>query len=273
MLSNLLEFSAGPAQLDRASGVLRDTVIITSLSQNGRGKGGRRYSDGALKQIAAMAEGLPAYLNHVPASDAFKPRDVRDLIGVHRNVRYHPHEGKITSDLHVMEHQIPLVFGIATQLGDRVGNSLVSRGRVEMEGDTEVVKEILAVRSADLVSDPATTKGLFESRLDLGTSPVERVERLRAAIEGRPFEPLALRTRRTALVEALRRGNPLAVILDGDHIPEGSHARLAAAVRHEKAWAALPQGIHQRLTQAFDARAAPLPDAAIHQRLARAVQR
>ena len=156
-----------PGSLKRDLNVIEGTVLITSVSQNGSGKGGRRYSDPALKQIAAMAEGLPAYLNHVPAENAFKPRDVRDLIGVHRNVRYHPHEGKITSDLHVMEHQAPLVFGIAERLGDHVGNSLVSRGLVAMEGDTEVVKEVLAVRSADLVSDPATTKGLFESRAHL----------------------------------------------------------------------------------------------------------
>src|SRR5262249_50103179 len=34
---------------------------------------------------------------------------------------------------------------------------------VTMEGNTEVVSDILAVRSADLVSDPATNRGLFES--------------------------------------------------------------------------------------------------------------
>lgn len=155
-----------PGALKRDLNIIEGTVLITSLSQNGAGKGGRRYSDGALKQIASMAEGLPAYLNHVAPEQAFRPRDVKDLIGVHRNVRYHPHEGKITSDLHVMEHQAPLVFGIAEKLGDHIGNSLVSRGLVQMEGETEVVKEVLAVRSADLVSDPATTRGLFESRQD-----------------------------------------------------------------------------------------------------------
>jgi hypothetical protein len=156
-----------PGALKRDLNIIEGTVLITALSQNGAGKGGRRYSDQALKQIASMAEGLPAYLNHVAPEQAFKPRDVKDLIGVHRNVRYYPREGKITSDLHVMEHQAPLVFGIAEKLGDHIGNSLVSRGLVQMEGETEVVKEVLAVRSADIVSDPATTRGLFESRQDL----------------------------------------------------------------------------------------------------------
>src|SRR6185436_1312940 len=123
----------------------------------------RRYSERALKQIAAMAEGLPAYANHVAPDLAFKPRDIRDLIGRHRNVRFDATRQAVVSDLHVLEHQAPFVFGLAQGLGDVVGNSLVSRGLVRMEGDTEVVDEVAAVRSADLVSDPATTKGLFES--------------------------------------------------------------------------------------------------------------
>lgn len=169
-------------QLNRAMNVIENTVLITAVSANGAGAGKRRYSDTALKQIAERAEGLPAYLNHVPSDQAFKPRDVKDLIGVHRNIRYFPHEGKITSDLHVMEHQAPLVFGLAEKLGDVVGNSLVSRGLVQMEGDTEVVREIAAVRSADLVSDPASTKGLFESRADDPDPFATIVKELREAL-------------------------------------------------------------------------------------------
>ena len=226
MLKDLFEFAGGPARLDRATGVIRGTTLITAVSQNGGGKGGRRYSDVALKQIATMADGLPAYLNHVAPELAFKPRDVRDLIGVHRNVRYHPHVGRITSDLHVLDHQVPLVFGIAEKLGDRVGNSLVSPGLVQREGDVEVVKEVLAVRSADLVSDPASTKGLFESRRQAEAPDLDHVERLRATIEGRPYDPPDHRTRRAVLAEALRRGIPLTA-LDENHVgvPHDSHAR------------------------------------------------
>lgn len=180
--------------LNRDLNIIEGTVLITAVSQNGAGKGGRRYSDEALRKIAAMSEGLPAYLNHVPSEQAFKPRDIKDLIGVHRNVRLHLHEGKITSDLHVMAHQAPLVFGIAEKLGDHVGNSLVSRGLVQMEGDTEVVKDVVAVRSADLVSDPATTKGLFESRQ--GTPPADPfgvlIAEIREAITNKETETMEL---------------------------------------------------------------------------------
>jgi len=213
--SELVEFVAGPAQLDRALNVIRGTVLITAHSANG-GKDGRRYSDNALRQIAGMAEGLPAYLNHVPKDLAFKPRDVKDLVGVHRNVRYHASEGKVVSDLHVAEHQVPLVFGLAETLGGVIGNSLVSRGVVRMEGDTEVVDDITAVRSADLVSDPATTKGLFESRGATEKTLAEVLveadahERVRCALEHQTYFPPAERKRLDDLVEAVLRGQPVA---------------------------------------------------------------
>lgn len=148
------------ANLNRELGVIEGTTLIGAISKNKR-----RYSTEALKKVAAMAEGLPAYVNHVKPEDAFKPRDVRDLIGRHQNVRFvEDGQGpRVVSDLHLLEHQRPWVFSLAERLGDVVGNSLVSRGYVAMEGDTEVVKDIAQLRSADLVSDPASTKGLFES--------------------------------------------------------------------------------------------------------------
>lgn len=151
------------AQLDRDRRVIAGTVLITAESVNGE-HGKRRYAEKALRQIAQMAEGLPAFANHVPKDQAFKPRDVKDLIGRHKGVRYDAGRQRVVSDLHVMEHQADWVFALAEDLADVVGNSLVSRGLVRMEGDTEIVEEILAVRSGDLVSDPGATRGLFEHR-------------------------------------------------------------------------------------------------------------
>ena len=270
MLTDLCEFVAGPARLDRATRVLRGTTLITAHSANG-GKRGRRYSDRALRQIAAMAEGLPAYLNHVPSEQAFRPRDVKDLIGIHRNVRYSPTEGKIVSDLHVAEHQAALVFGLAETLGGVVGNSLVSRGGVRMEGDTEVVEEIVQVRSADLVTDPATTKGLFEQQEPVQGLDEDAHERLRCAVSGRPYLAPAERAQRNRLATAIRLGQPITEALSGGHarLPEDVHARLAAALRGET-YVALPENIHQRLAETA---AGPDHSKDIHARLARAVQR
>jgi hypothetical protein len=150
------------AKLNRDANIISGTTLITRNSSNGINHK-RVYSEKALRQIAGMAEGLPAFLNHTTPDQAFKPRPVQDLIGRHVNVRYDPTTGKVLSDLHLVEHHAPMVFSLAERLGDQVGNSLVSKGLIKMEGDTEVVDDIVALRSADLVSDPASTKGLFES--------------------------------------------------------------------------------------------------------------
>lgn len=150
-------------KLNRQANTIEGTTLITANSSNGVNHK-RKYSDRALRQIAAMAEGIPAYANHVSPDMAFKPRDVRDMIGRHVNVRYDAGTGRVLSDLQLVEHHAPWVFSLADRLGDQVGNSLVSKGLVRMEGDTEVVDEIVALRSGDLVSDPASTRGLFESQ-------------------------------------------------------------------------------------------------------------
>ena len=171
---------AGPintGKLNRAANIIMGCTLITGRSVNG-GRGGRRYSDQALCQIAAMAEGLPAFVNHVKPEEAFKPRDVKDLIGRHQNVRYDAATGRVISDLHLLEHQAPWVFSLAERMGDQIGNSLVSKGLVKMEGDCEVVDSIVALRSGDLVSDPASTRGLFEAVLAEARQHTEPVDSL-----------------------------------------------------------------------------------------------
>src|SRR4029079_3225266 len=134
----------GTGHINRETNTIEGTTLITSASSNGVNRK-RKYSENALKQIASMAEGIPAYANHVSPELAFKPRDVKDLIGRHVNVRYDAPTGSVKSDLQLLEHHAPWVFSLAERLGDQVGNSLVSKGLVRMEGDTEVVDEIVAL--------------------------------------------------------------------------------------------------------------------------------
>jgi len=260
MLMDLQEFRDGAlktARLNRALNVIEGTTLITPVSQNGPHRK-RRYSEAALKQIARMAEGLPAYANHTNPEMAFKPRDVRDLIGRHRNVRYDAVAGTVRSDLHVLDHHAPWVFGLAERLGDVVGNSLVSRGAVTMEGDTEVVTEIALLRSADLVSDPASTKGLFES-LDVwppSLVPHPRLRshahaRLRAALLGQPF--VTLEELAEAHHAAPQRTKPLT-----DHYTtlteaqqEAARFRLWSLAEHGEVVEPAPAGAHARLIAAF----------------------
>ena len=167
-------------KLNRKLNVIEGATLIGPISKNtGNGQKGRRYSEAALKKIAQMAEGLPGYLNHTTPDLAFKPRDVRELAVRHRNVRFDPATQTVKSDMHVMPNHADLVFSLAEQFGDHIGNSVVSKGLVTMEGDTEVVQDIVALRSADLVSDPASTKGLFEGK-DSETQPATLIDLIEA---------------------------------------------------------------------------------------------
>src|SRR6185295_18867358 len=86
-IMELIEAGTSAASIDREHGVLRNVVMLMSASVNGAA--GRTYPPATLKKIASMAEGLPAYANHVAnKADAFKSRDIRELIGRHKNVRY-----------------------------------------------------------------------------------------------------------------------------------------------------------------------------------------
>jgi hypothetical protein len=232
------------AKLDRERRVIADTVLITERSANGP-TGGRRYSERALRQIATMAEGAPAYANHVrDKSDAFKPRDVRELIGRHRNVRYDASGKRVLSDLHLVEHHAPWVLALATEMPDVVGNSLVSRGMVRLEGSTEVVDEVVSLRSIDLVSDPASTKGLFEHREAFEASQGDRHARLAAVLTGRaPFAALPANGPRRLSEAVTGERRPVGV-------PEGACARLMEAVSGEKP-RTIPEDAHRRLAAAL----------------------
>jgi hypothetical protein len=222
-------------RVNRSLSIIEGATLISSQSVNGATRK-RRYSEAALKKIATMAEGLPGYLNHVAPADAFKPRDVKDLAVRHRNVRYDPTTMTVKSDMHVVAAHAPLVFGLAEQFGDHIGNSLVSKGVVTMDGDTEVVQDVVALRSADLVSDPAATKGLFESIQGDAAAVVTLTEMI-AALPPRenPHARLLRITRDQAapvvLTEAQRQAaygriTGRSVTL----IPRSAHAALAKAV-------------------------------------------
>jgi len=165
---------------------------------------------------------------------------------------------------------------LAETLGGVIGNSLVSRGGVRMEGDVEVVEEILLLRSADLVSDPATTKGLFEHRETVESQDLDEVhERLRCAIEGQPYFTPAERARIDAMAEAWRRGEPItAALVEGRaRLPQDVEARLAVALGVAQARHALPEDVARRvsaLIQEATTGGPALPDG-IEARLARAL--
>jgi len=143
------------ANIDRDNNIIRNICLLTSESRNGR-----VYLPQAIEQAAALFEGVKAFANHPLKSERGEVRDVQDLIGKCKNVRYS--QGKLMADLFVLESHSGWVFPLATQTPELVGISINAQGKIRKVNGKDVVEEIVEVRSVDLVSEPAATKNLFE---------------------------------------------------------------------------------------------------------------
>jgi phenylpyruvate tautomerase PptA (4-oxalocrotonate tautomerase family) len=86
----------------------------------------------------------------------------------------------VYADLHYLtRHPLAeMIAEAAERMPEALGLSHNAEGRTTRQGDAEIVEEITRVVSVDLVSDPATTLGLFES---LAAAHYDRV------LDGRPL--------------------------------------------------------------------------------------
>lgn len=190
MNETLQEFSDSrgvPVRVDR-EGAIRGVKILGLESRNGRS-----YKPEALTAAAGLYEGAKVNVNH-PKGGAAAPRDYQDRIGVLRGVR-------ATADGLFGDFHFNPKHGLAEQLvwdaqhaPENVGFSHNVEARTARAGDRVIVEEILRVASVDLVADPATTRGLFESAAtptlveatldDLRRLRPDLVEALRASAAG-----------------------------------------------------------------------------------------
>lgn len=158
--TRLLErVSARINSVDREAGVLKDVKVLGYESANGR-----TYSREAVAKARGMYEGRPCNINHGHRG-ASGDRAVSDRFGMLRNVR--AVESGLIADLHYLKsHALaPVVIEAAERMPNAFGLSHNVEGRVRSERGKSIVDEIVKVHSVDLVSDPATTKSLFEGRL------------------------------------------------------------------------------------------------------------
>lgn len=143
------------ATIDKDNLIIRGVKMLGPVSTNGR-----TYPIETQQAAVSILEGVKAFLDHPTEEDRNEPRRVRDLIGQHLNVRV---EGDSTfSDLHLVNTALVMevVLPIAESNASLMGNSIMAQGKMN---EKNVVTEITSVRSVDLVAEPATTKGLFES--------------------------------------------------------------------------------------------------------------
>ncbi|NLE39818.1 MAG: hypothetical protein GX621_17500, partial [Pirellulaceae bacterium] len=158
-------------RVDRHAGVLRGVKVLGPRSRNGR-----TYLDEAMRQAVSLYEGAKVNVNH-PKADPLAARDYRDRIGNLRNVVVRVGEG-LFADFHFNpKHALAeqLIWD-AQHAPENVGFSHNVLARTARRGDQTVVEAITQVQSVDLVADPATTQGLFESVAKSAAEPAAAIE-------------------------------------------------------------------------------------------------
>jgi hypothetical protein len=159
MLIDLVEHVASrPKEVDSKGFLLRGVKLVGLESP----KKGRRYSPDALKKAVPMYLGAKVNIDH--QSDPSKGRSLADRIGRIEDVEFREGKGLYGSvrlnPAHPLTSQV-LWWSMNDPAG--IGFSHAVRGRGSVHQGEQLIEEITAVHSVDLVADPATTKGLFES--------------------------------------------------------------------------------------------------------------
>lgn len=184
----------------------RDGLIHNVVVLKGRSANGRVYPPETLRSAVALFEGARVFANHNSGS-----RDVRDLVGMLRDVRFDAEA--VRADLEVFEGLAPWLLEIAERAPDALGLSINASGRVSHRDGADVVEQITRVRSVDVVAEPAAVSGLFEARQQ-EAGRVRELEEEKQRLEG---ELERLRAEHQRLVEGKRleeeRGRVKALIL------------------------------------------------------------
>jgi len=156
-VQRLLEFTAAAtrARVDRERSLIAGVKLLGVASLNGR-----TYSPQALADAAKLYEGKPVNVDHVDGSR----RSYRDRIGRIAKVRLEAdglYGDLIVNPKHPLAEQL---FWDAERCPENVGLSHDAQGRTRVENGRVVVESIEAVRSVDLVAEPATTRSLYEDQ-------------------------------------------------------------------------------------------------------------
>jgi hypothetical protein len=148
-------FESTADSIDEENGIIKGVKILGRLSKNGR-----EYSEKSRQDAAKCYEGIGVNLDHLRTGGE---RSVRDAGGWLAECVAKP-DG-VYGNLYLLktDPQTPKIFEIARRNPNRIGLSHVAEGVVRAVGGKNVVESIQSVQSVDLVQNPATNKGLFES--------------------------------------------------------------------------------------------------------------
>lgn len=147
-------FSDQSIRVDEEHGVIRGVKILGADSLNGYS-----YSPQALNDAARLYEGRPVFIDHRDPDNEASVRRTRDHWG--RIINPHVRGGAVYGDLeYLKEHgETRAMIERANRMPNSFGLSHDATGQVE--GTTVVSLE--ECESVDVVTRPATNRGLFES--------------------------------------------------------------------------------------------------------------
>lgn len=160
-------FDGSPFSESHISGnIIHNVKLLGSVSRNKR-----TYSEQAMKDAVALYEHVAVYFDHPTKSelrDRSGVRSVRDLAGKVLNPRRGP--GEIRGDVQMID--IPengsvnpktFLTALVEQMPDLAGFSHRAQGKVKRGENGDVVESLSHVDALELVTEPATSNGLFES--------------------------------------------------------------------------------------------------------------
>jgi hypothetical protein len=152
--------------IDRANKVIKGISVLGNHSPN---SGGREYTPRAMQSACTVFENKPAYLDHKDE----KGRSTKELVGKFTNLRLV--ENRVKGDLMVLGKE-DWLFEAAERMPEVIGFSIDAQAqyRKKPEGG-EVIESIVSGKSIDLVTDPATVRGLFEQKEEVKTMTLEEL--------------------------------------------------------------------------------------------------
>lgn len=168
---NLLEITFSEHHtVDRDAGVIRGVKVLGRQSRNGR-----EYSDRALSEAAGFYQGIGVNLNHPERREPSLERPVEAGFGWLEAVEVRP-DG-VYGDLHYFKShgQAAVIVEAAERNPKRFGLSHNAEGKVVRKEGKTVVESVERVRSVDIVQNPATSSGLFESEEPLMQKTIRQI--------------------------------------------------------------------------------------------------
>jgi len=149
---------AGKVAVDRQAGLIPGVKILGLESPSK----GRSYTPEALRGAIGLYEGRKVFIDH--QTDNKQPRSYRDAFGAFEGVRFQEGQGLFGNLRFNPKHaDAESLMWWAENMPNGVGMSHDAFGKKADRNGRQVIESITAVNSVDLVANPATNKGLFES--------------------------------------------------------------------------------------------------------------